>query len=53
MVLEEEECLYEGEQKVHDVDQNENITLAVCCSRGLEVRCDLQTIKGNTSKCER
>ena len=52
MVLEEEEGLDECEEKMHNVDQDEDDTLTVLGGGGLEVRGDVQAVQGHTAERE-
>lgn len=52
MILEEKEGLEEGEEEMHDVDENKHSTLAGLLVRTFKVGGNVQTIQGDTAKCE-
>ena len=53
VVLEEEERLHEGEEKMHDVDENEDVTLARFVLRVLKVGGDMETVQCYTAERKR
>ncbi|WAQ99705.1 CC134-like protein [Mya arenaria] len=53
VVLEEEERLYEGEEEMHDVDEDEDLAVTRLQLRALEVRGNVQTVQRNAPKRKR
>ena len=53
VVLEQEERLHEGEEQVHDVDQDVDVAVARLQARVLEVRGDMQAVQGHAAERER
>lgn len=44
VVLENEESLHKCEQKMHDVDQNENLAFTRFCRNSLKVGSDMKSV---------
>lgn len=53
MILEKEEGLHEGEEQVHDVDEDEYLAVARLQLGSLEVRGDVQAVQGHAAERER
>jgi hypothetical protein len=50
VVLENEECLDEREQQMHDVNEDENFAFACFCCYSFKVGSYVETIQGNAAE---